>query len=88
MKQHLHKHLKIDEDQYLGFHFNLPIRTFFVDDKNYEAYCGDTYYEMYGKDEVKESPFYMAPPDPGIWHLVIEALSEGNLDIRIEVLSE
>jgi len=88
MKQHLHKHLIFSEGDYLSIHFNCNALIFYVDDLNYQAYINDQYYEMYGK-EVTVSPFNIAPPTPGVWHLVIEQIkTEETLDVQIELLNE
>jgi hypothetical protein len=88
MKHHLHKHLNLAEDDIVAVHSDAPATVFFADDENYKAYLEDFDYDYFGT-EVKKFPFYMAPPEPGIWHLVVEQPDpEQSITVRIEIISE
>ena len=88
MKPHLHKILNLFAGDVIAIHGDAPAFVFFADTDSYASYLNDVDYEYYGS-AVREWPFYMAPPRPGKWHLVIEQQNpEKDLDVRIEIVQE
>ena len=88
MKPHLHKILRFAKDDIVAVHADTRVFVFYTDEANYDAYLNDYDFEYYGS-AVSSFPFYMAPPSPGVWHLVIEQEDMGkDLNVRIEVISE
>jgi len=85
MKNHLHKHVSLTADDIVGIHADGRAFVFFADDENYSNYLNDMNYDYYGTS-VEKSPFYMAAPFPGDWHVVVEQQNPGDsLNVRIEV---
>ena len=88
MKPHLHKVLNLAAGDAIAVHANAPSFVFFADEENYAAYINDFDYDYYGS-AVSSWPFYMAPPEPGIWHLIVEQSDPGDdLEVRIEIVNE
>ena len=85
MKNHLHKHLNLAPNDIIGIFADGDAFVFLADDENYSNYLNDMNYDYYGS-EVTESPFYMAAPWPGEWHIVVEQADPADsIDVRIEV---
>ncbi len=88
MKPHLHKTLNLAEQDAVGVYLDEMAFVFFADDDNYQKYLNDDTYDYFGTI-VEESPFFMAPPSPGVWNLVIEQKDpEKTLDVRVEIIKE
>ena len=88
MKPHLHKILNLFEGDVVAVHADAPSFVFFADTDNYDAYLNDYDYDYFGS-AVKEWPFYIAPPNPGKWHLIVEQSDTAkDLDVRIEIIEE
>ena len=88
MKPHLHKTLNLAERDAAAVYLDEMAFVFFADDDNYQKYLNDDTYDYYGTI-VEESPFFIAPPAPGIWNLVIEQKDpEKSLDVRVEIIKE
>ena len=85
MKNHLHKHLNLGTGDIVGVHLDGKAFVFLADEENYSNYLNDMNYEYFGT-KVDTSPFYMAAPFPGVWHIVVEQQNPGDtLDVRIEI---
>lgn len=85
MKNHLHKHVHLTTDDIIGIHSDGSSFVFLADDENYSNYLNDMNYDYYGTT-VDTSPFFMAAPFPGEWHIVVEQQSQGEtLNVRIEI---
>ena len=88
MKQHLHKIVNFDEGDIINIDLKGKAFVAFMDDENYERYIGDFDYEYFGK-EVSKSPFTMAPPSDGRWHLVIERTEiPKELEVKVQIITE
>ncbi len=88
MKPHLHKTLNLSQEDVVAVYLDEMAFVFFVNDENYHYYLNDQTYDYYGTI-VEKSPFYIAPPEPGIWNLVIEQKNpEKPLEVRVEIVHE
>ena len=88
MKHHLHKIINFDQRDTIKIVLNGKAFVAFMDDENYERYIGDFEYEYFGK-EVEESPFLMAPPSEGRWHLVIEQTDiPSDMEVQVQIVSD
>ncbi|RKX91155.1 MAG: hypothetical protein DRP59_08395 [Spirochaetes bacterium] len=88
MKPHLHKTLNLKAQDAVAVYLDEMAYVFFADDDNYQKYLNEQTYDYYGTI-VEESPFYLAPPEPGVWNLVIEQKDpEKSLDVKIEIIKE
>ena len=86
MKPHLHKTLNLSPEDVVAVYLDEMAFVFFADEENYSYYLNDQTYDYYGTI-VEKSPFYIAPPVPGIWDLVVEQKnSEKPLEVRIEIV--
>ncbi len=86
MKPHLHKTLSLSRDDVVAVYLDEMAFVFFATNQNYTFYLNDETYDYYGTI-VEKSPFYLAPPAPGVWELVIEQKNpEKPLDARIEIV--
>ena len=85
MKNHLHKHVNLTPDDIVGIHSDGGAFVFLADEENYSNYLNDMNYDYYGTG-VETSPFYMAAPYAGDWHIVVEQQnSDDPLNVQIEV---
>ena len=85
MKHHLHKVMELQNYHYVEIYCDSEALIFITDDDNYNNYILDEDYDYYG-DEVRTSPFFIAPPHAGRWHLVVEQLNpKTTLNIRIQI---
>lgn len=86
MKPHLHKTFKLGRHDVVAVYLDEMAFVFFANDENYHYYLNDQTYDYYGTI-VEKSPFYIAPPAPGVWNLVIEQKNqEKPLDVRVEIV--
>ena len=86
MKPHLHKVLRLYPDDVLGVYTDNPAFVFFADEDNYDRYLNDFDFDYFGT-AVKKSPFYMAPPEPGVWHVVVEQSDPAlTINVRLAVV--
>ena len=88
MKYHLHKIVNFDSNDTVNIEFKGTAFIAFMDDENYEKYIGDFEYDFFGK-ECSESPFVLAPPSEGRWHLIIEHrdLPE-EMVVHVQIMSD
>lgn len=67
---HLHKSLHLNENQIVKLAIDGPATVYLLDNANYHLFMQDRPYTFHGR-EVQSSPFFMTPPHPGVWELVI-----------------
>jgi len=88
LKYHLHKIINFDPGDTIKIELKGSAIVSFMDDENYERYIGDFEYDFFGK-EISESPFIMAPPSEGRWHLVIEQTDiPKEMEVHVQIMSD
>lgn len=84
--QHLHKHLRLFEDDELELRITGAAHVFLMDDDNYRYYREGEEYDYYG-GLVRRSPLRLKAPYAGAWHLVIEQAEHGKpLDVVVQII--
>ncbi len=88
MENHLHKILNLTKEDVIKITLNHPANVFLMDEENYSKYIKEYNYDYFGT-LAEESPFLMAPPAPGLWHLVIFRVDPvEDLTINVEIIQE
>jgi hypothetical protein len=84
--QHLHKHLRLFEDDELEIRVTGPAHVFLMDEDNYRSYREGEDFDYYG-GLVRRTPLRMRAPRAGPWHLVVEQAEPGRpLDVVVQLI--
>lgn len=85
---HLHKSLHFEEHEILKVTLDGTACVYLLEHPNYHLFMQNRDYDYYGK-EVDTSPFFMKPPHPGYWELVIFPTVPGSqLSAQVSIVSE
>jgi len=85
---HLHKSLHLSEKEIIQLKIEKPVNVYLLDNANYHLFMQDRPYTFHGK-EIDTSPFFMNPPYPGDWELVIFSNTPGEkLEAEITIIEK